>query len=103
MSDTGAVQLRTGIEVHRALVTVLTVALRHALRNEPLTLLDAVEMAHTERLQPFSAARLEALGFTQSGQMRAATRDVVLAATEGRGMDIRLVDPVVEPLGGEAS
>lgn len=94
MSDSPIVQLRTGIEAHGALVAVLTLAIRRALRDEPLTLVDAVEMAHTGQPQAYSADRLEALGFTQQGRMHESTRDVILAATKGRDLNIVLVDPV---------
>lgn len=91
---TETVVLKSGIEMPRALVLVTYRALRRLMETEPLTLFDAVQMARTGQSRASSAARLDAEGITQGGQMHDGIRDIILSAALGDGLDLQLTSPV---------
>lgn len=98
-SETGSVKLRTGIEASQGLVAAVSIALRRLGDENPIALLEAVEMARDSSHAPFGRTGEALRGYSLidvSGQMHGAVRDVILAATDGDGFDIHLVSPYAE-------
>ncbi len=90
------VRLRTGAEVPEPLVATTVLALEALMDSHPVALYEAVELARNPSHVPFgrTGAILRGHGLLDgSGQMLGTARDVILAATEGDGFDVRLVSP----------
>ena len=90
------VTLRTGKEVPSMMVNVTLISLNHLYETNGVALYELVMLARDSSHQLWGGTGdvLEGLGLTQGGRLHDITRDVVLAATEGEEMQMRLVDPV---------
>ena len=96
MSDIEMVQLRTGIEMPRPLVGATRIALELLLDKHPIAVYEAVMVARDRTHVPFgnTGEALKGMGLLQpDGRMHDATRDVILACTDGEELDLRFVSP----------
>jgi hypothetical protein len=95
------VTLRTGAEVPGPVAGTVTIALERLLDVHPVALYEAVCIARDKAHVPFgnTGAALEDIGLLQQGVMHDATRDVILAATDGDGGALRLVSPYAAEAG----
>ncbi len=99
MSDGMGVTLRTGVESHGGLVTVTMLALKALMEANPIALYEFVELCRdrNHRLFGNTADILSGRNLIEGdGQPHDATREIVLAAAEGDGMDLTLQSPLVE-------
>lgn len=99
------VTLRTGTEVPGPIVKTVTIALGWLLDIHPIALYEAVCIARNKAHVPFgnTGAPLEDIGLLQQGVMHDATRDVILAATDGEGGDLHFVSPYAAGRAAEAA
>jgi len=98
-----ATRLRTGTVVHKGVLMTTMLALgtladsaRNGNLGAVLALSDAVSLARDPgyTLFPSCEESLNRCGLLQDGAMHDAIRDVILAATEGDGMDLQIVSPL---------
>lgn len=104
-TEPGLVRLRTGAEVAPPLVITITVALDRLMNTHPVAVYEAVQIARDPAHVPFgkTGPALEELNLIdRRGVMHDATRDVILAATEGDGFDIGFVNPYASDSATEA-
>lgn len=89
-------RLRTGEDVLSLMVAVTVESLRRLMRERPVDLHEAVEKARNpgHRFWGQSGERLAADGLVNSdGTMHEQIRSIILAAVEGEGLQLRLVNP----------
>lgn len=89
------VTLRNGREVPRALVTPVLLSLEALLGRHPVALFELAALARDPSHALFgnTGQVLAELGLTEDGKLHDAVRDIVLAAIDGEGFDLRLVSP----------
>lgn len=96
MSDAGeTIKLRTGKEVSKVMVRVLSISLTNLMKTDPNAFYELVMVARDPSYQLWEPCgdKLESLALTEGGKMRNETRDIVLAFTEGEELELRLVNP----------
>jgi len=93
-----SVELRNGHEALVPLVTSVTVSLRHLFENDTIAFYEFVMLCRdkTHVLWGNSGEKLKDRGLLLGdGQPHGDVRKIVLASTEGEGMDMILVSPTV--------
>ena len=91
--------LRTGIEVHDALVRTVNITLGRLMDTDPIAFYEAVMVARDSSHVPFgnTSQSLRKMHLLESdGRMHDATRDVILASVDGQDFDLHLVSPYAE-------
>lgn len=90
--------LRNGVEAATAVVVVTFTHLKKMFHEEPLCFWDAVMIARDPNYQPFGTNGHKLVGWgildNDEKTMHAAIREVILAAVEGDGLEMKLVNPV---------
>jgi GTPase Era involved in 16S rRNA processing len=92
-----SVTLRTGKEVPEAMVQVTMMSLRLLMESDTVAFYELVMLARNPQHELWGGTgdRLEELSLASDGKLHDITRDVILAATEGEELGLRLVNPVV--------
>jgi len=91
------IKLRTGKEVPEPNVKVVMISLNGLMTSNPIALYELVMLCRDKKHQLFgnTGEVLKSYALIEpSGQPHDVIRDVVLAATEGEGLELRLVSPV---------
>lgn len=88
--------LHNGADIQAPIITTVMVALEELLKSNLSAFLDCVDLARADacRLHLPTAAYLGLIN--RDGRMHADTRDVILSAVRGDGMDMALRSPVAE-------
>jgi hypothetical protein len=90
------VTLRTGAEVPEPVIRTVTITMSRLMETDPIAPYEAVMMAREPGYVPFgnTGETLKRFDFIDNfPKLHRTVRDVILAATEGDGMDLRLVSP----------
>lgn len=90
------VTLRTGKEVSKVVVRVVSISLETLMKTDPMSFYELVMVARDPEYQLFPGCGevLESLELVNEGTMHGITRDIVLASTEGEGLELSLVNPL---------
>lgn len=92
----GTITLRTGTSIPEADVETTWTQLAALAKSDPFGLYEVVMLARDPGhiVSKKYGVVIEDFGLSSDGKMHDATRGIVLAATEGEGLEVYLVDPV---------
>lgn len=96
--------LRTGEETLTPLVTAAMSSLKSLMERQPIALYELVMLARDPQHKLFgnSGSILRQLNLIEAdGRIHDSMRTIILAATEGDGLDLKLVSPLGEKLKGD--
>lgn len=92
------VVLKTGVEAPKPLVATVMLVLDTWMQDIPgvLTVLDLSKMARDSAYMPLRSRELVEAGFINetTGRLHRCIAEIIVAATEGEGLELRLVNPV---------
>lgn len=94
------VTLKTGVELPEAIVATGMLSLEHLIHSNPIAFFELVAVCRDLNHQIFGNAGdvLSGLALLElDGRPHDAIRDIVLAATEGEGLGLRLGSPLAVP------